>query len=271
LTYIPREVLANAAISLQEQSRQNERAKAELNRANDSHANHICTLLRATTDESIDNEPQAWWQWWNDVNERYQGAKPLDFASSTSYKQIGVNLTQVSRDTNSTYRHAGKSLVQYSCLVPGTLVQTSTGMVAIEVIKVGDLVLSQNVETAELDYKPVLMTTVRPPKSTIKIVTESETIDATGGHNWWVSGLGWTTTSRLKPGMSLHTATGAITIKELIESPEKKETFNLVVDEFNTYFVGPERVLSYDNSQLRPSLRILPGYNEVAVADVKKN
>jgi hypothetical protein len=261
-TYVPAEVLSNAAMSMKEKSQQLERAKEVRNRTNASHVNNVCALLRATTGESFGDEPQAWWTWWNDRNERYEGTKPVDFVASQNYKQLGVQTSKRTRDVSLSFEHRGKSVVQWSCLVPGTEVQTSGGLVAIEKIKVGDMVLSQDVETGELNYKPVLMTTVRPPKSTIQIVTDTDTIEATGGHNWWVSGLGWTMTSRLEPGMSLHTATGAIKIKELIPVEEKKETFNLVVDRYNTYFVGPERVLSFDNTQLRPSLCTLPGYNE---------
>ena len=154
--------------------------------------------------------------------------------------------------------------IQYSCLVAGTLIQTSTGLVPVESVQIGDLVVSQNVETAELTLKPVILTTVRPPKTTIKIKAGSETIEATGGHLWWVSGHGWVKSRELKPGMMLHTATGTTEVEETVENPTPQPTYNLVVDEFHTYFVGPQRVLSYDNTLLKPTLRQVPGYGLIA-------
>ena len=155
-------------------------------------------------------------------------------------------------------------LVQYSWLVPGSLVQTATGLVPIENIQIGDLVVSQNVETAELTLKPVILTTIRPPKSTIKITTGNNTIEATGGHLWWVSGLGWVKSRDLKAGMMLHTATGTTEIEGLVANPTPQQTHNLIVDGFHTYFVGPDRVLSYDNTLLKPTLRQVPGFGQIA-------
>ena len=43
-----------------------------------------------------------------------------------------------------------------SCFVAGTLVMTATGLLAIEKIKVGDLVLSADPETIEVQNKPVV-------------------------------------------------------------------------------------------------------------------
>ena len=45
---------------------------------------------------------------------------------------------------------------------------------AVENLLAGDLVLSQNTETGELTYKPVLRTTVRPKGKTFRVTAESE-------------------------------------------------------------------------------------------------
>jgi len=51
---------------------------------------------------------------------------------------------------------------RHECFVAGTPVWTVSGPVAIEKIRVGDLVLSQALDTGELAFQPVLQTTQRP-------------------------------------------------------------------------------------------------------------
>jgi hypothetical protein len=103
-----------------------------------------------------------------------------------------------------------------------------------------------------MTLKPVIQTTLRPPTSTLKIVLEKSKIQATGGHRWWVSGKGWIKTRDLRKGMVLHSATGTTAIKDVIEDLQEQQTYNLVVDGLHTYFVGPERVMSYDNADVKP-------------------
>ncbi|MEZ6134373.1 MAG: hypothetical protein R3C53_05620 [Pirellulaceae bacterium] len=60
--------------------------------------------------------------------------------------------------------------------------------------------------------------------------------------------------------MTLHTATGSTAIKDLVPNPNPQPTYNLVVDDLHTYFVGDQRVLSFDNTQLKPTRCTVPGY-----------
>ena len=266
--YMPRNVALVAARNLMEQGKLQELEVAQANRELRERTNNVCSLLRSTTGASVPDEAQAWWSWWNDRNERYEGDKPTAVSYNQQRDQIGIGTQSYSNYQGKNSYDFGKMLIQYSCLVPGSKVQTSTGLVAIEEIQVGDLVLSQNVETAELALKPVILTTVRPPKSTIEIVTKNETIEATGGHYWFVSGRGWLKTRDLEPGMTLHTATGAVAVEKLVANPTEQNTFNLVVDDFHTYFVGEQRVLSYDNTLLSPTLQPTPGYEVIASSDL---
>jgi hypothetical protein len=89
-------------------------------------------------------------------------------------------------------------------------------------------------------------------------LSSGETIRSTLGHPWWVVGKGWVKTKELKEGMSLRTTSGYSTIKSLKDS-EAIETFNLVVDEDHTYFVGQSRVLAYDATELSPTFQLMPG------------
>ena len=261
-TYVPTVVFQNVSDNLNEGAKQQQRAVTKSNRDLKENTNRICTLLRATTKEEIEDSPTLWWSWWNEYNERYQSEKPTAYGYSSQQERIVVASRTLRGEIVSTERDLGPKLVQYSCLVPGTPVHTSSGLVPIEKIQIGDLVLSQDIETAELTLKPVILTTIRPPKSTIKIGTSTGTMEATGGHLWWASGQGWVKTRDLKPGMTLRTVTGTSTIVSLEFNPILQQTHNLVVDGFHTYFVGEERVLSYDNSLAKPTLRQLPGYGQ---------
>ncbi len=263
VAYVPGEVAVSAAANLAEQGTQAARAAAQQNRARLQQVNQVCTLLRATTQADVGDDPELWWSWWNERSERYEGTKPTTFSHSQHRQQIAIATHVYSEQSGETSRDFGKMLMQYSCLVPGTLVQSESGLVPIEQIQVGDRVLSQNVETAELALKPVILTTVRPPNSTIQVVCGRNMIEATGGHLWWVSGRGWLRTRELEPEMLQHTATGTMTVDKLVPNPTEQKTYNLVVDGFHTYFVGSERVLSYDNSLVKPTLRQLPGFGQL--------
>ncbi len=115
-----------------------------------------------------------------------------------------------------------------------------------------------------LALKAVIQTTVRPPKSTLRIVLDSGEIQATGGHPWWISGRGWLRTRDLEKGMILRSASSTSEIRDVIHDPIERETYNLVVDGFHTYFVGEHRILSHDNTLPRPTLRTVPGYGTLA-------
>ncbi len=55
------------------------------------------------------------------------------------------------------------------CFAAGTIVWTATGSKPIEKIRIGDLILSQDVETGEVALKPVLTTTTRPAEQLVRI------------------------------------------------------------------------------------------------------
>ncbi|MCC7336774.1 MAG: hypothetical protein IT422_16910 [Pirellulaceae bacterium] len=215
----------------------------------------VYRLLAKTTGQGLAETPAAWWAWWRESNGQTLARKPL---RESNYQLVDQARVQVN------YALLGQFRV-HECLVYGTLVQTQSGLRPIESIQVGDLVLSQNVESGELCLKPVIKTTIRPPLSTLRMVTEAGEIQATAGHRWFVSGKGWLMTKELQPDMLLHNASGTTRIVSMIADPLEQETYNLVVDGFHTYFVGPERVLSYDNSELQPTLRAVPGYGQIVL------
>jgi hypothetical protein len=145
-----------------------------------------------------------------------------------------------------------------SCLLAGTPISTDQGLVAVERLKPGDLVLARDIETGELAYKPVIHTTLRPKKQLLRITAGKDVFEATGGHLFWVSGQGWVRARELKPGLVLHAAGNPVTVLK-VEEGAVAETHNLVVADFATYFVGQGQFLSHDNTVRRPTRMIVPG------------
>jgi hypothetical protein len=231
------------------------------NQAIDALNERICQALRAATEVSLPNSPEAWWTWWNQQNE----------VTLASAKSVGLRYRQELREyedvrpsTDVPTGQTGGSTpfpTRSECFVAGTLVWTAKGPVEIEKIQVGDLVLSQEPNTGELAFQPVLQTTQRPPEQLIKVrlVTRYEdTLEGSGGHPLWVAGEGWINLRQLQSGMVLHGIDGATVVSD-VESGRTQPTHNLVVADFHTYVVGAARLLCHDNTPRRPTSALVPG------------
>ncbi len=152
------------------------------------------------------------------------------------------------------------------CLVKGTLVQTATGLKPVDEIHAGELVLSQEIQSGELSLKPVCAPTRRPAGDVMTIAfaeSDAGVVQATPGHGWFVSGSGWVRTKNLKTGMRIHTATGNVEVESVSLNEKAEITYNLIVADNHTYFVGKDRMLSYDNTPISPTSRPVPGYGEL--------
>jgi hypothetical protein len=225
--------------------------------------------------------PEQWWQWWNQRNEvslsgpksvrtisapRFIGLSRLEpklpamleepeLASSQSFPPL---LPQMLPQMVPQSVPPSSSRGPRECLAAGTPAWTDRGAVPIEQVRVGDKVLSQDVENGRLAYKPVLHTTIRPPEALVRVETKGRSVRTTGGHPFWVSGQGWVKASELKPGMRLHTVSGSVDVDSA--GPDNSaETYNLVVADYHTYFAGPDYALTHDNTIRRATNAILPG------------
>ncbi len=156
-------------------------------------------------------------------------------------------------------------VIPHECFSAGTPVQTITGPVAIEALKPGDRVLSQNVETGELAYQAVRGVTLRPAVPLVEIEAGGEKIRATRGHPFWVNGQGWVMAKPLQVGQYLHSPDGPLKVERIGEQPAR-EAYNLVVSDFATYFVGPQKILVHDNQPLQGTGMLVPG---LVARDVK--
>ena len=118
--------------------------------------------------------------------------------------------------------------------------------------------------TGELGFKPVLEITVRKPSPLVNLGLGSETLTATRGHPFGVVGEGWKMAKELKVGMRLRSVAGSASIdrvelvppakswqERLAESPDARPeddlSYNLVVDDFHSYFVGRHKVFVFDH------------------------
>ena len=207
-----------------------------------SFLNHRITAALAeisnVSDGKASSDAPFWWQWWYDY---------------TGYQQEGKRVVLVNEGNG-----GALPIIRGSCLVAGTPVWTEHGLAPIEQLRVGDRVLAKDIETGELVYKPVLHTTVRPPSPTFVFTVGDDSITASLGHNFWVSGAGWTKTRELRDGQPLHTATGMTRVSH-VESAAEEKTYNLVVADFHTYFVGRSHILSHDVLPPRPTNKLVPG------------
>ncbi len=223
------------------QARKVERKIIRSNVEADERNERIIFVLSTTTGQQLDAEPQAWWKWWQEYNELYipESKRTREYFVSMSVGNVDVKMIP-------------------SCFPAGTMVWTQTGRAAIETVQAGDHVLSQDPESGELAFKPVVGTTIRPETPLVSIGCGDEQIESTLGHPFWVDGVGWRMAKLLQVGDRIRWVGGARPI-DRVERVEPAEAFNLVVAEFNTYFAGESGFLVHDNTPRRPTMAIVPG------------
>jgi hypothetical protein len=240
----------------------------------------IEAVLCQTTGLDLGDNPMQWWTWWwQDYNESYNvsggtdqtaddtPAKP-EYHSEERDEYEGSTPTYGMTGPPGPIHLGGQHTVLgpiscHSCFAPGTRVWTLTGRQAIETIKVGDRVLAQDVESGELAYKPVLGITLRTPGPRMKLRVGSENIIATPSHPFWVAGQGWRMTKQLETGSRLHTLSGAAPVETIEKLPIDPGyagmAYNLIVADFDSYFVGDRGILVHDNTPRQPTAAVLPG------------
>jgi Pretoxin HINT domain len=211
----------------------------------------VFKALAGSTDQQLPEDPQAWWQWWQDYNQYHWPQQTYCTYSNNRSQYSTPPPVQVVRGQ--------------SCFQTGTLVRTNSALAPIESIQPGDRVLAQDQDSGELAYKLVLRTTLRPPTKMVRIYAAGDEITTTLGHPFWVDGHGWKMAKELAAGDLLHSLNGAVRI-EKVEPAGEDKAYNLVVDDFNTYFVGQQGLLVHDNEFRKPTRAIVPGLVEEQVA-----
>jgi hypothetical protein len=200
------------------------------------------------------------WDWWaaeNDGNE-------LKNQISMNYDQpwyVDTRRRRVEPTPQQLIRQ--KTCPPGSCLAAGTLMVTEMGSRAVETIEVGDRVLTQDVETGELTFKPVLATTVRGGAKLMRVKTADNEIVCSQGHPFWVNTGGWIQARALRAGMPLHMVKGTTEVVS-VEPAGEGTVHNLVVADSHTYFVGKENAfLSHDVTPRLPTNALTPGLQPI--------
>jgi Pretoxin HINT domain len=192
------------------------------------------SALKAVTGEDFGSDQQPWIQW----------LKDLSYVSPGEYSNP-TRTTVLSYENVYTPGPIGYNQLGHSCFVAGTPVWTARGLVAIDHIQLGDLVLSKNVETGELGYQPVIDRTIRRQKPTVNLQFEGETIGVTPRHPIWTPERDWVRARDLGPGDLVSTSSGSTPVETSSEG-QSDYVYNLVVSGTNTYFVGRNRILAHD-------------------------
>ena len=228
-TRVKLEQAQDEAIKMEVQALQETAARAAMNL-------RIQDVLSKTTDFHVSDDRQAMLDQWVRYTDTY--AMPI---------------------TSTPLRQQFFGTVRYlSCFPAGTPVTTITGPVTIESVKIGDRLLAQRTDTGELAFKIVQAVTLRPPAPLIRIGIGSQTISAMRGHPFWVNGRGWLMAKQLEIGMVLHGLDGGHLIDSLSDA-QPREAYNLVVSDFDTYFVGQQPILVHDNMPLGETTAVVPG------------
>jgi len=113
-------------------------------------------------------------------------------------------------------------------------------------------------QVAQWERLLVVGRTVRSPSATVNLSLGNEKVRTTLGHPFWVVGVGWRMAKELGDGAILHGVHGPVRIYA-VEPADVVEAYNLIVADFNTYFVGEAGVLVHDNSPREPTTAIVPG------------
>ncbi|MFQ5734519.1 MAG: polymorphic toxin-type HINT domain-containing protein [Planctomycetaceae bacterium] len=214
-----------------------------MNRIIEQRNTRVRELIAVLSGKDPGEDPRDLWRWWERYTEVHPLAKPYVVLRKEYLTTEPILL---------------KYWYMLSCLAAGTPVWTDRGPVAIDKVRVGDCVLAKNVETGELAYKPVLKTTVRRARPLLKLDIGPRTINVTGGHPFWISGKGWMKARDVTDGMRMHDVTGTTAVR-LTGTSKAEPTYNLVVADFHTYFVGEAKVLSHDVTPIEPTDALVPG------------
>ena len=217
---------------------------SRVDEGNQNRMQNTLTALHAITGEKLEADQTAWRKWWAGVNHVF-----YQFSQSDEPHR---------QTTRRTRRVALFGLPGTSCFVSGTPVWTRHGVIPIDQIQQGDLVLSADPDTGELAYRAVVERTIRPRTEISNLQVNGESLGATLGHPIWVSGKGWVKVKDLETADPLR-GCGEIHALDSMTEGKPAMAYNLVVAEFHTYFVGESKVLVHDNTPITDSLLKVPG------------
>ena len=156
-----------------------------------------------------------------------------------------IAFQRLSYNAKTAIRAIGKT----ACFVEGTPVLTEHGKVPIELLSPGDMVWSENPQTGEFGFKPIVKVFENHTSVLVSVITETQEIITTKEHPFWVLGVGWIDASDLQVGDLLKLSNGSssrvigINITYL-DAPVS--VYNFEVEDWHTYFVGDDPILVHN-------------------------
>ena len=133
------------------------------------------------------------------------------------------------------------------------------GKKAIEDVKVGDMVYSENPETGEKGFKRVVETFENETDELVHIKVNGEEIVTTPEHPFYVPRQVWTEAIKLRAGDILVLVNGKEVVvekvqHEILETPIK--VYNFEVEDYHTYYVSNSGVLVHNMCSKRSNSKI---------------
>ncbi len=197
---------------------------------------HASQLLQANLGApSLEFDENAWRAWWNDrLGYTYEPPAPVVMTLVASAQAPPSTLPPLPPPHT-------------VCFPAGTPVRTMDGDRAIETLRVGDQVLSQDTNTGALGFQPILVVHRNGRGTIIRLRFDNgEALRASIYHRFWRAGQGWAMARDLKPGNVVRTLDGLTRVLSVARDDDAA-LFNLDVDESQTFFVGQHGYLVHDN------------------------
>lgn len=168
-------------------------------------------------------------------------------ADDCNGNQITVHTKEV--NYNGKIEKFGETTV---CFTAGTKINTKEGLVNIEDIKEGDMVLSWNEYTGEFDYKSVNKIFNSETNQLIKLNIDGEIIETTPLHPFRTIDGQWVAANKLSKGIELLSATGKKQkVKEVELVQKTTDVYNLEIKDWNTYSVGEGALVVHNDCVIR--------------------
>jgi len=145
------------------------------------------------------------------------------------------------------------------CFIAGTEILAEDGHIAIETVRIGDKVYSENPETGENGLKRVVQTFVNETDRLVKVFVDGQEITTTPVHPFYVPDKGWVDAGHLRSGDKLILQTGEIVVveqvrHELLEVPVT--VYNFEVEDWHTYYVSESSVLVHNDCAYKQKIQV---------------
>ena len=176
-------------------------------------------------------------------------AKPKATVVAKKQVKSKAKVSKAKKNTRVVKKQTKSVSKRAACFTAGTKIHTKDGFKAIETIKAGDYVWSENPETHEKALKKVKKIFVREKDSVVRLSINGEAIETTNEHPFYVEGHGWTNASDLKVGDKVRQEDGTAGIVEktkhaALDTPVT--VYNFEVEDFHTYYVSEQKVLVHN-------------------------